>query len=1059
MCHFLPGLRALRSLALLRCAVLCTGAAPAVSEFMASNRSTIADADGDFSDWIEIYNPDATPINLDGWYLTDNASNKTKWRFPAVTIPAQGYLLVFASDKNRREAGRELHTSFALSADGEYLGLIQPDGVTAASEFAPTFPAQAPDVSYGFGSSATQPAEAGYLLAPTPGTANTALGLAQRVQFEPASRTFRDRLTVSLSGAAAGQIIRYEIAPPAVTGAVAPEPTATSPAYTGPFEIDSSVLIRAAVFAEDNSRAGGSSVAHFIRVAAGAEASLEEFSSSLPVLVLDVHGFGPLEKSHANQRGWLEVFTPRGTPAAATVTDVPALATPVSVKVRGFSSADFPKKSFSVELSDDANGSRSRSMLGLANNSDWALVSPWLKDSAYIRNAYVYALSNRIGRWAPRTKFVELFFKPGGAALDATHYYGISVLTERIKVAPDLVNIAALSPSDLTDPAITGGYILKFDTKEDDEYGWFTDREIPAQSGVSVGTMLIVHRPKLDKLAPVQRDYIRRYVQDFENALFADRASGWATHRHLDYIDRASWIDIHILNILTQNVDGLDRSAYFTKDRGGKLVAGPAWDFDRSMSANDHRPSVIDDWNAHESDNSDLWNTGWWGVITRDPDFMQAWIDRWQSLRRDAFSDAKLTGLADTLASQISLEAAARDVARWPDNESRFGSSFLGEVDNLKAWLTGHASWIDSQFTAEPVMVAEEGGVRVEPPAGLQLAYTLDGTDPRMPGGTLSRSAVVVSEPFTLPPGSKATVRSYNPDTSNAFPGSPWSSARVFEAAASGSAAISETGAFITNLSTRRVIESGNNLLAGVVVGGATPKRFLVRAVGPGLAAFGVEGALADPVLRILSSTGAELARNTDWRAASNRAELAAASSAVGAFALSDANRDAALIVSLPPGSFTLDVSSETGAKGVVLAELYSLETNTAVRNLSTRSVLAPGEQVIGGITISGTEPRRILVRAIGPGLTNFGVTNPVDDPTLAIYGGTTLIASNDDWAAAANAAEIASISAALGAFPLGASATDSAMLTRLNPGSYTLQLGAKGNAGGAALLEVYDVP
>ncbi|RYD82077.1 MAG: hypothetical protein EOP84_10000 [Verrucomicrobiaceae bacterium] len=122
---------------------------PFISEFLADNTSSLADEDGDRSDWIEIHNPDATPVNLDGWFLTDTASNKITWRFPAVTIPAHGYLLVFASDKNRRVVGQPLHTNFKLSAGGEYLALVKPDGSTVSSEFAPAFPAQVPDVSYG----------------------------------------------------------------------------------------------------------------------------------------------------------------------------------------------------------------------------------------------------------------------------------------------------------------------------------------------------------------------------------------------------------------------------------------------------------------------------------------------------------------------------------------------------------------------------------------------------------------------------------------------------------------------------------------------------------------------------------------------------------------------------------------------------------------------------------------------------------------------------------------------------------------------------------------------
>ncbi|PYJ00210.1 MAG: hypothetical protein DME25_21275, partial [Verrucomicrobia bacterium] len=132
-------------------------APPYISEFMASNTRTLADESGFYEDWIEIYNPSAVAVNLDGWYLTDSAGNLTKWRFPATNLAGGAFLVVFASGKDRRVPGARLHTSFQLSAAGEYLGLVKPDGVTIASEFSPVFPQQVPDVSYGFAQSGSPP--------------------------------------------------------------------------------------------------------------------------------------------------------------------------------------------------------------------------------------------------------------------------------------------------------------------------------------------------------------------------------------------------------------------------------------------------------------------------------------------------------------------------------------------------------------------------------------------------------------------------------------------------------------------------------------------------------------------------------------------------------------------------------------------------------------------------------------------------------------------------------------------------------------------------------------
>ncbi|UCG58681.1 MAG: lamin tail domain-containing protein [Phycisphaerales bacterium] len=124
------------------------GASLVLSEFMASNDDTLDDEDGETSDWIEIHNPTSKPINLGGWYLTDNANNLDKWEFPTVEIEADGYKTVFASGKNRRDPDSELHTNFELRAGGEFLALVYPDGETIAHDYN-EYPPEYADISYG----------------------------------------------------------------------------------------------------------------------------------------------------------------------------------------------------------------------------------------------------------------------------------------------------------------------------------------------------------------------------------------------------------------------------------------------------------------------------------------------------------------------------------------------------------------------------------------------------------------------------------------------------------------------------------------------------------------------------------------------------------------------------------------------------------------------------------------------------------------------------------------------------------------------------------------------
>ncbi|MBN1418865.1 MAG: lamin tail domain-containing protein, partial [Planctomycetes bacterium] len=120
-----------------------------ISEFLASNASTLIDEDGDSSDWIELQNISAAPILLEGYYLTDDYRNPGKWRFPAVQLEAGGFLVVFASGKDRADPAGELHTSFSLEGEGEYLALVAPGPGAVVHAYDPAFPPQRTDISYG----------------------------------------------------------------------------------------------------------------------------------------------------------------------------------------------------------------------------------------------------------------------------------------------------------------------------------------------------------------------------------------------------------------------------------------------------------------------------------------------------------------------------------------------------------------------------------------------------------------------------------------------------------------------------------------------------------------------------------------------------------------------------------------------------------------------------------------------------------------------------------------------------------------------------------------------
>jgi hypothetical protein len=171
----------------------------AISEFMACNSSTLADEDGDRVDWIEIHNRGRTELDLGGWYLTDNDNAPTRWQFPPTRLAADGYLVVYASGKDRAVAGSPLHTNFRLATEGEYLALITPDG-TIASEYVREHLPQFADVSYGIDAALNER----YFTSPTPGAANGTAEVDQgpilsAAGHVPARLASQDALTVTVA--------------------------------------------------------------------------------------------------------------------------------------------------------------------------------------------------------------------------------------------------------------------------------------------------------------------------------------------------------------------------------------------------------------------------------------------------------------------------------------------------------------------------------------------------------------------------------------------------------------------------------------------------------------------------------------------------------------------------------------------------------------------------------------------------------------------------------------------------------------------------------------------
>lgn len=257
----------------------------------------------------------------------------------------------------------------------------------------------------------------------------------------------------------------------------------------------------------------------------------------------------------------------------------------------------------------------------------------------------------------------------------------------------------------------------------------------------------------------------------------------------------------------------------------------------------------------------------------------------------------------------------------------------------------------------------------------------------------------------------------------------------------------------LANLSTRAQVGSGANVMVtGFVIGEGAPKKILLRAVGPTLERFSIAGRLAAPILSLYDNKGALLTTNTAWSSADT-----ATMDSVGAFALNSGSRDAAIVTTLSPGLYTAQVSSADGSSGVALLEAYDVSGEARLINISTRANVGAGDNtLIAGLVIApGNGTRRLLVRAVGPGLAPFNVPGVNPDPALAVLNAQgTQITANDNWSGAALDAAFTQA----GAFSLAAGSKDAALITDLAPGSYSVLVSGVTGASGVALVEIYDI-
>ncbi|MFT5190026.1 MAG: L-ascorbate metabolism protein UlaG (beta-lactamase superfamily) [Verrucomicrobiales bacterium] len=735
-----------------------------ISEFVANPASgALEDEDCETVDWIELHNPEATAIDVGGYHLSDNSAEPMQWTIPAPTeIAAGGYLLIYASGKDRSVVGSPLHANFQLAADGDDLLLVKPDGATVVASFTWTndeplpngaLRAQLSGVAYGLLPSGESHA---FLSQPSPGNANRGSQVElEKVTFSEESGTFTEGFMLDITAPVEGAEIRFS------NNGNMPD-LFNGKTYNGPIEVNETTIIRARWKHPVSRVTSIIAGRHFIKLSEDAIAedrkagapTLPTFESNLPVVVVET-----FDTASENVTEFVPVVVNLHEPVdgVTRLTDAPTVSTRAVYRLRGKSSFQFPKKQYRLELRDQTEEDKKLSLLGMAADSDWILNAPWV-DKSFIRNTLVYELGRDIGMTAMGTRLVEAFVNEDGGPLNYEEdYRGVYVLTETIKRGGDRIDIERLAPCHEEEPDISGGYVVRFDKVD--------GPTLPGFGGLQATI------PDHDEITAPQRTWISDYIRDFQSRTRgADSSDPVLGFRAV--ADEQSMVNIMLINEFTKEQDTYIFSHYLHKDRGGPLTFGPLWDYNLCFGAGISTTGT-DNWN-YSSRNSQL---RWEGhVFQGDVEFRQRFIDDWTALRSSHLSveqwNARIDRHAAPLLDREGSETgpATRNFVVWDTLGERNLNEFISPVTEtyeeqiqfLKDWAKDRFDWIDDEFVNPPrlkiandVLTMTFGSLFASGTA----YYTLDGSDPRLPGGDVSPSALVYEEGITLTEPSFLTAR------------------------------------------------------------------------------------------------------------------------------------------------------------------------------------------------------------------------------------------------------------------------------------------------------------
>lgn len=364
--------------------------------------------------------------------------------------------------------------------------------------------------------------------------------------------------------------------------------------------------------------------------------------------------------------------------------DLPTFDGTAYIEWQGWSAPGLPKKNFDFDVADRLGTKIDEPLLGLPAENDWILKAEY-NDRTLMKNHLVFDLFQKMGRYAPRTRFCEV-------VLDG-EYVGVYTLQEKIKRDKNRVKIENLEPNELTAPGITGGYIYEINTTGS-AFDWTSAYAPINDSTTEYDVEFRVVYPDRDEIPAQQVSYLKSFTDSFETVLaspqYMDSALGYRK-----YTDVYSFIDFMLISEFAANYDTYGRSFYLVKENaenGGKLKAGPPWDFDQGFGY--YWPSTKG-W-VWQITNYYWPFPFWWSRFWSHEQYRKETECRWKSYRKEALSDSSVFKTIDSLKQRISMAVQRNDFV-W---KSPNGLNFQDHCDKLKAWITQRLQWIDDSLNS-----------------------------------------------------------------------------------------------------------------------------------------------------------------------------------------------------------------------------------------------------------------------------------------------------------------------------------------------------------------------